>query len=608
MKYPLRIALAIIAFAMLGGHASASAVSDTVVYNLKNYGLKPDRNANSSPLIRKAMEQIAAKHALTGKPGKIVLPRGKYHFFIKGSVEKELYISNHDQVNPKNVGLLIDGMKNIVFDGNGSELVFHGRMLPVAMLGTSGCTLRNMSIDFANPYISQIEIVENDPAEGITYKVAPWVEYEVADSVMHSKGDGWETVHSWGIAFDGATGRLVYNTSDIPVGTQGVVEVAPRIIKSPRWKDSRLKPGTVVAMRGWERPAPGIFAHACKNTAILGVKVHYAEGMGLLAQLCENFTLDRFGVCLRGEDDQRYFTTQADATHFSGCRGLIKSVNGLYEGMMDDAINVHGTYLKVVAVENDSTVIGQYMHGQSYGFDWGFKGDSVTFVKSRAMEMEPDTLVIKSIKAVDAASSHGAKQFRVAFDRALPAGFNTDEAFGMENISWTPAVVFADNVVRNNRARGALFSTPKPVLAERNFFDHTSGTAILLCGDCNGWYETGACRNVVIRDNHFLNALTNMFQFTNAVISIYPEIPALAEQNRYFHSGIVIEGNLFDTFDAPVLYAKSVNGLVFRNNKVRHNHDFPAFHWNKFSILLERVVDCAIEQNESDTPIDIKVN
>ena len=30
-------------------------------------------------------------------------------------------------------------------------------------------------------------------------------------------------------------------------------------------------------------------------------------------------------------------------------------------------------------------------------------------------------------------------------------------------------------------------------------FDHTSGTAILLCGDCNGWYETGACREVIIR-------------------------------------------------------------------------------------------------------------
>lgn len=92
--------------------------------------------------------------------------------------------------------------------------------------------------------------------------------------------------------------------------------------------------------------------------------------------------------------------------------------------------------------------------------------------------------------------------------------------------------LFADNVIRNNRARGTLFSTPLKTVVERNLFDHTSGTAILLCGDCNGWFETGACRNVLIRNNRFINALTNMFQFTEAVISIYPEIPDLEHQKN----------------------------------------------------------------------------
>lgn len=50
-----------------------------------------------------------------------------------------------------------------------------------------------------------------------------------------------------------------------------------------------------------------------------------------------------------------------------------------------------------------------------------------------------------------------------------------------------------------------------------------------------------------------------MYQFTNAVISIYPEIPELEKQQAYFHGGkeggIVIENNVFDTFDAPILYA-----------------------------------------------------
>lgn len=52
-------------------------------------------------------------------------------------------------------------------------------------------------------------------------------------------------------------------------------------------------------------------------------------------------------------------------------KGLIRSVGGLYEGMMDDAINVHGTYLKVQKRIDDKTLVGEYMHGQSYGFEWG---------------------------------------------------------------------------------------------------------------------------------------------------------------------------------------------------------------------------------------------
>ena len=149
---------------------------------------------------------------------------------------------------------------------------------------------------------------------------------------------------------------------------------------------------------------------------------------------------------------------------------------------------------------------------------------------------------------------------------------------------------------RNNRARGSLFSTPRKTIVENNLFDHTSGTAILLCGDCNGWYETGACKDVVIRRNKFVNALTNMFQFTNGVISIYPEIPNLKGQQKYFHSGIVIEDNEFDTFDAPILYAKSVDGLIFRNNTIKKNTGYKPFHWNKNRFLLERVTNAKIEE------------
>ena len=577
-----------------GGSLNVSAKER--IYDISQFGLKADSKKNASPAVQKALAKIKADYQ-EGDNVVLRFPKGRYDFHEAGSAVREYYISNHDQTNPKKVGFALEDMKNLTLDGQGSEFVFHGRMIPVALLRSENCVLKDFSIDFENPHIAQVKVVENSPEKGITFEVAPWVNYRVTkDSLFETYGEGWTARQSIGIAFEEKTKRLVYNTSDINCPMKGVRKVGERLLHSPTWKDERLIPGTVVALRTWFRPTPGIFLYHDVNTTLNNVKVHYAEGMGLLAQLCENVTLDGFSVCLKGENDPRYFTTQADATHFSGCKGKIISRNGLYEGMMDDAINIHGTYLKVIKRVDDHTLIARYMHDQAWGFEWGQPGDDVQFVRSATMELVGDSNRVAAITPSDKETVHGAREFRITFEKAIDTAIDEQSGFGIENLTWTPEVVFADNVIRNNRARGTLFSTPKPTLVEGNFFDHTSGTAILLCGDCNGWFETGACRNVVIRKNRFVNALTNMFQFTNAVISIYPEIPNLKEQQKYFHSGIVIEDNEFDTFDAPILYAKSVDGLLFRNNVIKKNSEYKPFHWNQSRFLLERVTNVKIAE------------
>ena len=569
------------------------------IYDMKDYGLKANSSKNASVVFQKVLKKIRAEYQ-DGDSVIIRFQKGTYNFYEKGAAEREYYISNHDQDNPKKVGMPLEELKSLTLDGGGASFVFHGRMLPVSLLHSSNCSLKDFSIDFKNPHIAQVEIVRNDPKLGITFKPASWVNYRISkDSIFEAYGDGWTVRHSWGIPFEKETRRIVYNVGDRGCNTKGSFITDDGYVQAPFWKDETLTSGTVFVMRGWGRPTPGIFLSHNVNTTLTNIKVHYAEGMGLLAQLCENISLDKFNVCLKGNDDARYFTTQADATHFSGCKGKIISVNGLYEGMMDDAINVHGTYLKVIKKLDNQTLIARYMHDQSWGFDWGFPGDEVQFIASKTMELIGGKNQIKLIKPVDKASVSGAREFEITFEEPLPDGVDENIDCGIENLTWTPEVYFAGNIIRNNRARGSLFSTPKKTVVENNLFDHTSGTAILLCGDCNGWFETGACREVIIRNNKFVNALTSMFQFTNAVISIYPEIPDLDHQVHYFHGGkkgaIQIVDNEFDIFDAPVLYAKSVDGLVFRNNIIRTNTEFKPFHWNKSRFLLERVTNVEID-------------
>lgn len=557
-------------------------------HDLSEYGLNPNTGADSSPLFKNAIEELQQKID-THKITLIKLAPGRYDFYPDNAAVREYYISNHDQDNPKQVGIPFENMKNIIFDGQGAELIFHGRMLPISLLHSENVTLKNFHIDFENPHISQVEILENDTAAGIiTFKVAPWVKYEIRDSAFTAFGEGWEHIPKYGIAFEELTKRVVYQTGDIQLGTERVIELSPHIIKSLDWKDARLIPNTIIAMRGPGRPTPGIFVSNSTNINLNEIKVHYAEGMGLLAQGSENIALDGFSVCLRGKADPRYFTTQADATHFSGCKGVIISQNGLYESMMDDAINVHGTYLKVSKRINDTVLEAQYMHPQSYGFEWGSKGDIVQFLNSKTMEVIGSENSISDIQAVDKPSYHGAKIFRITFEQPIPASIDA-LTFGIENLEWTPEIIFSNNIIRNNRARGSLFSSPKATIIENNLFDHTSGAAILLSGDCNGWFESGACHNIMIRKNTFRQALTSMYQFTDAVISIYPVIPDLGHQKQYFHKHVLIENNLFEYFDKPLLYAKSVDSLIFRSNQLRPLTPYPPFHRNEYRIYLEHV-------------------
>ena len=564
------------------------------VYEAAQLGVVANTGKSQSAAMMRAIERIASE---TKDGDKVVfrLTPGRYDFYPEDAAERTYYVSNHDQTVPKRVGVVLEGLRRFTLDGQGAQIVCHGRMMPLAMVDAKGCTLKNLSIDFHNPQISQIEIVSNHPDEGITFRPSPEVDYEINDrGDFLTRGQGWQMRHQYGIAFEGDTRHMVYNTSDLHCPIKDVRRVDDNLLQVPTWRDSRLKPGTHIALRGWERPAPGIFMYRCRDTRLIDVRVHYAEGMGLLAQMCEDITMQGFCVCLKGTDDTRYFTTQADATHFSGCKGKITSVGGLYEGMMDDAINVHGTYLKVTRRIDDHTLEGRYMHGQTYGFDWGYRGDEVQFVRSASMDILEGTNRVESIEQTD------LKTFRIRFSQPVPQEVSEQAGYGIENLTWTPEVVFARNTVRNNRARGALFSTPRRVVVENNLFDHTSGCAILLCGDCNGWYETGACRDVTIRRNRFVNALTSQFQFTNAIISIYPEIPQLKDQQRYFHGGhkdaIRIEHNTFETFDAPILYAKSVDGLLYRHNRIIRTTDYAPMHWNRQPFLLERVTNVRIEE------------
>jgi hypothetical protein len=238
---------------------------------------------------------------------------------------------------------------------------------------------------------------------------------------------------------------------------------------------------------------------------------------------------------------------------------------------MDDPVNVHGTAVQVVEKKSDNELHCRFMHHQSTGTEWAFEGDSISFIDHTTLE----SMGIGRVAGFKALSE---TDFILTLTGKVPANFHAQDA--LENLTWTPSITIRNSLFAVNRARGILVSTPGKVLIEGNTFQ-SSGSAILIAGDANQWFESGAVKDVMIRKNNFTDeCLTSMYQFCEAIISIEPEIPNV-QADKPFHRNITITENNFHPFDFPILYAKSTRSISFTNNLITRSNRFKPFHPRK---------------------------
>lgn len=585
---------------------ACAAHAESLDFHAANYGIAPGAAFNAADVAR-LIDEVRAARANDNDAARnirIIFAPGTYDVGLNQCQTRTWFISNHEQNNPKRVFLPLENLTNVTVTGNGALFNLHARIIPFAIWDSRRISLNEFSVDYVCPPLAQINFTAVDPrARTVTFRPLPEVKTEMEDSRLHFRNPEYRHSPNGGILFE-ADGTIAYRTGDIGFNLGSVTANSDGTFTAANCAHGAYRAGQAMALRNGSRPAPGIVVSDSCDIALRAITLYYADGMGVLAQSTKDVNLSDVRV-IPNAAKGRFFSTQADATHFSGCSGAILSRNGRYVGMMDDAINVHGTYLRIQKRIDEHTLEGAYMHDQSYGFSWGEPKDDVTFIRSQTMERIADSdNVLERVEPLDKSETRaGAKRFRLTFTKPLPADLDPEKgALGIENLTRTPRVEFCSNYIARNRARGALFSTPKPVRCTGNVFDHTSGSAILLCGDCNGWYETGACTDVRIADNVFIDALTSVYQFTEAVISICPEIPDLDKQKAYFHRNIAIENNRFFAFDNALVFAMSVDGLTIRNNERIKTDAHMPFHRNQQWLTLRR---CTNVNAEPPKPLDL---
>jgi len=340
--------------------------------------------------------------------------------------------------------------------------------------------------------------------------------------------------------------------------------------------EQRPEVGNILILRHSQRDHAGIFLFHSKDILVKNVEVYHTAGLGILSQYSENITMSHVKM-IPNPNKNRYLSGHDDGFHFSNCRGKIIVRDCEFAALMDDPVNIHGTSVRIEERIAADRLRCKFMHHQSVGLRWARQGEQIGFLESSSMATM-DFGLVKEFKVLS------PEEFEITFTEPVPGGLVVGDA--LENLSWTPDAYIHNNRFMSCRARGILVSTPGKVLIEGNHFE-SSGAAILIAGDANNWYETGAVKDVTIKNNVFADlCLTSLYQFSEGVISIYPEIPELEASEEKYHRNIRILDNEFHLYDYPVLYAKSVDGLEFKGNRLIRSHRFLPFHPRKYGFSL----------------------
>jgi len=470
-------------------------------------------------------------------------PGGRYDFHPTRAVKRKYQISNTngDPDTPKAIGILLDGAKHFNISGRGARIFYHGKMIEVCIDSCQNISISDLSFDYHRPTVSEFRV----KAIGDGYvdlEIHKDSHYTIDNGQITWQGEGWS--YNTGLAqeLDLQTGE-VWRRRD-PLEELTLEEIRPFLVRG-RGRHN-MKPQRVYQIRDTRRDCAGVFTRRSREVSWKNVTFHFLHGMGFVNQFSENLTFDRVTIA-PDKTSGRTTAAWADCIQVSGCRGRLLVKNCLFSGAHDDAINIHGTYLRVVERISDRQIRVRFMHHQTFGFMAFNSGDEIEFVKW-------DSLATYGPNRVKEAQLLNPKEMLLTLERPVPPEFKQNDA--VENVTWTPEVEIRGCTVSRIPTRGFLIATRRKVLVEGNSFFRTHMSAILLGIDARSWYESGGVRDMTIRKNRFIRC-------AEPVINI---IPQNTVPNDSVHRNIRIEGNEFVLGGGLSIRAKSTRGLSVTGN------------------------------------------
>ncbi len=419
-------------------------------------------------------------------------------FFCSNSAKQE---ENPD--GTRYSAIYLNNKKNILIDGNGAEIIVHGKMTPMLFYGCENITVKNLTIDYAVPTMTEFTVLDNDNGK-ITIRINDDCLWRVDGNTLYWQGEkGKDGKVYWENACN-APKRYVkvfspdnectrdFNRNDLTFEDIKVADGNVLVCFLVN-KDVRINKGDIFQTRNIIRDQVGSMFERCKNLTFENLRIRFMHGLGMVSQFCENVT---FRNCDFTPKKGRTIASTADFFQFSGCKGDILIENCKAAGAQDDFINVHGTHLRVVDADtNEKSLIVRFMHPESWGFQVFDSGDEIEFIRW-------DTLAPYFKTKVRTFERIGDTDVRLYIEN-MP----DDVLIGkdvIENATCTPNLYVRGCSFGPTSGRGILATTRGEVIIENNRFYKLWGPTLLIEDDCNFWFESGYTKDITFRSNEVI--------------------------------------------------------------------------------------------------------
>lgn len=520
--------------------------------DLNSLGIVPGKEIGSLLPLAFAMAKNEASSLM-------VFQKGIYYIDCDLCSELMLYITNtvgdrefssSETPHLQRVGFYLEGINNLTVDGGGSVFVIKGKMTNMALVKCKNITLKNMTIRHSHPDMHEMRVIK---------KTAFSVEFTFDKDTNTTFKDGKPYFTAKGFSYPADKGAATANW--IPLIRQANESYCCRV-KHPlagaiKYKDgedsftafylstSRFKLGDRFYVYDVRRQFVGIFINECEGITLENIVQSFNYSLGVVMQCSSDITVSGCSF-VPDEKSGRLMTSCADFIQCSMCRGTIKVSGCDFVGAGDDCMNVHGIHFKITEIK-DSTVKLSFMHEQTHGFDPFKKGDTVAFIDTKALR-EKSSAVVESSRLLN------EKEILLT----LSGEFSTNIGDAVENVTACPDVIFQSNKLSRIVTRGLLLTTRGKVQIENNHFISTAMSGILLSDDANSWYESGMCKDVLIKGNTF-------------ELSGEPTILIKPENKVYegaVHENIRIIDNTFNVNNKCQIDAYSSDNILIKGNNL----------------------------------------